>query len=165
MNKEISIFNYNTNNVRVITIKDNQYFCLTDVCHALDIKNTSDPIKYLNAKGVVKKSIKDVLGRTQKASFINEPNLYRLIFRSNKPQAQKFANWVYEEVLPAIRKTGAYTCQLLSNLPNDLKRALLEVRDKNNACKSVWCNITKQERDLIEILRVMTAVKSCSVQA
>lgn len=41
--------------------------------------------------------------------FINEPNLYRLIFRSNKPQAQAFADWVYSEVLPAIRRTGCYS--------------------------------------------------------
>ena len=44
----------------------------------------------------------------QQITIINEPNLYRLIFRSNKPQAQAFADWVYSEVLPSIRKTGAY---------------------------------------------------------
>lgn len=44
----------------------------------------------------------------QNITFINEPNLYRLIFRSNKPQAQAFADWVYSEVLPSIRKTGGY---------------------------------------------------------
>ncbi|MDO9957413.1 BRO family protein, partial [Glaesserella parasuis] len=45
----------------------------------------------------------------QEVTFINEPNLYRIIFRSNKSQAIDFQNWVFEEVLPQIRKTGQYS--------------------------------------------------------
>ena len=47
-------------------------------------------------------------GGIQKADFINQSNLYKLIFQSRKAKAEKFSDWVTEEVLPSIRKTGAY---------------------------------------------------------
>lgn len=48
------------------------------------------------------------LGRKQQATFINESNLYKVIFQSRKPEAEAFTEWVTSEVLPAIRKTGGY---------------------------------------------------------
>lgn len=164
MTNEISIFNYETKNVRVITKDNKQYFCLSDTCKALEIKNTRDPLNYLDRDGVVKTDIIDTLGRKQETTFINEPNLYRLIFRSNKPQAQQFANWVYEEVLPSIRKTGSYYNSFVAKLPNELEKALINVDKNSNAFKSVWCNITKQERDLLEIVRIISAVRECAVK-
>ncbi len=50
-------------------------------------------------------------GGIQKLKFINEPNLYRIIFRSNKTEALNFQNWVFAEVLPSIRKTGSYSAR------------------------------------------------------
>ncbi len=50
----------------------------------------------------------DSMGREQQAKFINEGNLYRLIVNSKLPSAEKFENWVFDEVLPSIRKTGGY---------------------------------------------------------
>lgn len=50
----------------------------------------------------------DSMDRQQEARFINEPNLYRLITHSKLPSAEKFEKWVFEEVLPTIRKTGHY---------------------------------------------------------
>lgn len=163
MTNEISIFNYETKNVRVITKDNKQYFCLSDVCKALDLKNPSKAIKSLNEKGLTK-SYTLTNGGKQELTFINEPNLYRLIFRSNKPQAQQFANWVYEEVLPSIRKTGSYYNSFVAKLPNELEKALINVDKNFNAFKSVWCNITKQERDLLEIVRIMSAVRECAVK-
>lgn len=99
-------FNFNNNKVRTTLIDGNPYFCLTDCCKCLNIAQTRDVVNRL--KGVVKT---DTLtkGGNQLLNYINEPNLYRLIFRSNKPQAQAFADWVYSEVLPSIRKTGTYS--------------------------------------------------------
>ena len=48
------------------------------------------------------------MGREQQAKFINEPNLYRLITHSKLPIAEKFERWIFEEVIPTIRKTGRY---------------------------------------------------------
>lgn len=106
MNNQISIYNFNSNPVRTQSINGEPWFCLRDVCGALDIKNQQTSVK-LSEAGVGKTYLSSPSGAKQ-ATFINEPNLYRLIFRSNKPQAQAFADWVYNEVLPSIRKTGGY---------------------------------------------------------
>src|SRR5699024_2386904 len=58
--------------------------------------------------GVVSTDVIDNLGRVQSATFINEPNLYKVTFQSRKAEAEQFQDWVYEEVLPQIRKTGKY---------------------------------------------------------
>jgi len=103
---EIAIYNFNKNQVRTQTIDGEPWFCLADCRKALTIKG-SLKTGTLTAKGVTK-SYSLTAGGNQELAFINEPNLYRLIFRSNKPQAQAFADWVYSEVLPSIRKTGKY---------------------------------------------------------
>ena len=108
---ELIIFNFNNNQVRTQTLNNEPYFCLRDVCSALGLKNSKD--REFN-NGVESFYLIDSMGREQQATFINEPNLYRLIFRSNKPQAQAFADWVYNEVLPSVRKTGSYGVPVLT---------------------------------------------------
>lgn len=108
MTNLISIYNFNQNQVRTANIDNQPYFNLNDCCEALGIARGYKSAVRLSADGVRETSLIDNLGRTQVSKFINEPNLYRLIFRSNKPQAQSFADWVYSEVLPQIRKTGGY---------------------------------------------------------
>ena len=97
-------FNFQNNQIRTQAVNDEPYFCLRDVCQALNLKNSKDRDF---DKGVETFYLPTQSGN-QNITFINEPNLYRLIFRSNKPQAQAFADWVYSEVLPSIRKTGGY---------------------------------------------------------
>ncbi|SSX81853.1 Uncharacterized phage-encoded protein [[Actinobacillus] rossii] len=75
----------------------------------------------------------------EKTSFINEPNLYRIIFRSEKPIAKEFQNWVFEEVLPQIRKTGQYSAQQQLALPEPEKKYTFEFTE--NTCLrfvSMW---------------------------
>lgn len=106
--KELKIFENNEfGEVRTSIIDDEPYFSLNDVCRILDIKNSRQAKTRLNDKGVI---TNDILtnGGTQKADFINESNLYKLVFQSRKPEAERFADWVTSEVLPAIRKHGAY---------------------------------------------------------
>lgn len=101
------IFNFNQSQVR-IHIEDNEpYFCLSDVTKILEINRRSADAFSLNEKGC-KEIATPTKGGMQKITFINEPNLYRVIFRSNKPEAVKFQDWIFEEVIPQIRKTGAY---------------------------------------------------------
>lgn len=103
------IFNYNQIRVRTALINNKPFFCLADCRTALGIKG-SLKVGALDAKGITKNNT-ITAGGCQELVFINEPNLYRLIFRSNKPEAQKFANWVYDDVLPKIRETGKYESQ------------------------------------------------------
>ena len=106
-----SIFNFNEHGVRIaFDVNGQPLFCLPDVCQALDIKNATASRFKLNPKGV-HEMYTLTNGGTQKLKFINEPNLYRIIFRSNKPQALSFQDWVFAEVLPSIRKTGSYVAR------------------------------------------------------
>ena len=98
-----------THDVRIHVIDEKPWFCLKDVCEVLTIANSRRVAsEVLDDDGVRKAYITDCLGREQEAAFVNEPNLYRVIFRSNKPEAKQFQDWVFNEVLPTIRKTGRY---------------------------------------------------------
>jgi prophage antirepressor-like protein len=88
--------------------KGEPLFCLTDVCIALEIANPSYVKERLNQKGVFLKYT-PTKGGKQNLLFISESNLYKLIFRSDKPTAREFEDWVTSEVLPSIRKTGQYS--------------------------------------------------------
>lgn len=104
---DLQTFCYEQKTVRTQQINGEPFFCLKDICDILDIKNYNDCKNRLNEKGVV---ITDTLtkGGKQQVTFINESNLYKIIFQSRKPEAEKFTDWVTSEVLPAIRKTGKY---------------------------------------------------------
>ena len=106
-----SIFNFNNHGVRVVLDDSEEpWFCLTGVYKSLDISRTSRLFRELDSKGVADYHT-PTSGGIQKIKFINEPNLYRIIFRSNKPQALSFQDWVFSDVLPTIRKTGSYSAR------------------------------------------------------
>lgn len=131
MDAGIQIFeNPQFGNVRVTMSESNDpLFCLADVAKALDIKNVSDLKSRLNQKGV---AITDTptKGGIQPMVYINEGNVYRCIFQSRKPDAEKFQDWVCYEVLPAIRKTGGYMVAKEEDTPESIMaRALLIAQD------------------------------------
>jgi prophage antirepressor-like protein len=101
-------FSFATQSVRVQVLDSAPWFCLSDVADVLGIQNARQ--LELNEKGVCK-TYTPTLGGQQSLIFINEPNLYRVIFRSNKAEARRFQDWIFEEVIPTIRKTGQYTAQ------------------------------------------------------
>lgn len=82
-------------------------FCLADVCRVLDLQ-VSPTKNRLRKDGVNSIKVIDNLGRSQQALFISEQNLYKVIMRSDKPQAEPFQDWVCGDVLPTIRRTGGY---------------------------------------------------------
>lgn len=109
-NNQISIFNFKSNPVRVEIFEQQPHFCLLDVCSVFEIQNSRRvQSEMLDPQGVRQAYILAKDEKQRKTSFINEPNLYRIIFRSEKPIAKEFQNWVFEEVLPQIRKTGQYS--------------------------------------------------------
>jgi prophage antirepressor-like protein len=125
---ELQIFkNEQFGEVRTATINNQIYFNLNDCCQILDLSNPRKTIERLNKGGVTTSDIIDSLGRTQQANFINEANFYKLVFQSRKPEAEKFADWVTSEVLPSIRKHGAYmTDQVAYNITHN-KQALADL--------------------------------------
>lgn len=110
MNNEIQIFNYNDHEVRTVQKDGEPWFVLKDVCGILSIGNVADVYARLDTdeKGVGQI---DTLGGRQNMSIINESGLYNVILRSEKPEAKPFRKWVTSEVLPSIRKHGAYMTQ------------------------------------------------------
>ena len=105
----VQVLNFQQSSVR--TVADNKgelWFLANDVCEILGYSNPRQAVqKNCKEKGV---SIRYTLtrGGEQSMTYINEPNLYRLIIKSRKPAAEAFEEWVMETVLPTIRKTGGY---------------------------------------------------------
>jgi prophage antirepressor-like protein len=104
------LFNYGPDSapVRTVQVAAQPWFVARDVCVVLGLMNSRQALEAipLSQKGV---TITYTLGGAQRMAIINEPGLYRLIFKSRKPEAEAFQNWVFTEVLPAIRKTGRYS--------------------------------------------------------
>ena len=90
--------------IRMVMVDDEPMFCLIDVCRALGMSNPTMVAQRLDEDERTKLD----LGRAGETNFITESGLYAVILRSDKPNAKKFRKWVTSEVLPSIRKHGAY---------------------------------------------------------
>lgn len=106
MEQLITFENDQFGNVRTIEENGKIYFCGNDVARALGYSNCRDALGK-HCKGVVKRDTPTTSG-VQSMSFIPEGDLYRLITHSKLPTAEKFEQWVFDEVLPTIRQTGKY---------------------------------------------------------
>lgn len=109
MSTSIIKFDYlNGAEVRAVEgINGEYWFVAKDVCNALELTDVSMSLQRIKEdEKLVQKLF--VSGQKREITMINEKGLYRLIFTSNKPEAEKFQDWVYGEVLPTIRKTGEY---------------------------------------------------------
>lgn len=111
MKSEITPFCYGEDLVRVVNGEDGEpWFVAKDVCKILSLQNVSDAVKNLDddEKGVGKIYPPERPDGVN-VNTLSESGLYTLIIRSNKPDAKPFRRWITHEVLPTIRKTGAYT--------------------------------------------------------
>lgn len=138
---DIQIFN-NSEFGEIRTVEENGkfLFCGSDVAKALGYARPNEAItQHCKEDGTAFHRITDSLGRNQQAKFINEGNLYRLISNRKLPTAEKFESWVFDDVLPTIRKTGMYaTDELLDNpdLIISIATSLKEERAKNKALQA-----------------------------
>jgi prophage antirepressor-like protein len=106
-----ALFQFESVSVRVQVDSDGfPWFNANDVCEALQLGNARQALEsHVDTDDVQKLDAIDSLGRTQRANHVNESGLYALILGSTKDAAKRFKRWVTSEVLPAIRKTGAYS--------------------------------------------------------
>lgn len=122
--------------VRVVWTSEEPLFCLADICRVLEIKNVSACKSRLDQKGIVLTDT-HTSGGVQQLVFINEKNLYKVIMRSDKPQAEPFQDWVCGEVLPTIRKNGMYatedTIDKILNDPDYGIRLLTKLKEERAA--------------------------------
>ena len=124
---------FNNKNIRVIGTCDEPWFVAKDICNVLEIKDVSMALTKIPEKWKGTKVI-GTLGGDQNLRIINESGIYKLIMRSNKPIAEKFQEFVCEEILPSIRKTGEYK--------------MLEILEKN---KKLEEEILLKEQNIEEI--------------
>lgn len=108
---DVEIFrNEKFGEVRVANLNGEPMFCLSDLCKSLELR-VDGVLPRLKKDGYNRIVVTDSLGREQQTYFVNEQNMYKVIMRSDKPQAEPFQDWVCGEVLPSIRKHGVYATE------------------------------------------------------
>ena len=170
MANEIKIFdNPQFGEIRTSGTSEKPMFCLADVCRVLNLQVTPTKNR-LKPDGVSLIKVIDSLGREQEATFINEQNLYKVIMRSDKPQAEPFQDWVCGEVLPSIRKTGQYSLAIPSyQISDPIKRAEKWIEEEKQRQQLAIDNQKKAERieqDKPKVIfadAVSTSQRSCLV--
>ena len=115
MSDTLQVFNFEQKDVRVVMKDGEPWWVAKDVCDVLELSNPTMALEGLDED----ERAKFCLGRQGDANIITESGLYTLVMRSNKPEAKRFRKWVTSEVLPTIRKHGAYMT------PAKLEEALL----------------------------------------
>ena len=150
---EVQIFeNEEFGSVRTVEINGKPYFVGKDVAKALGYKDTVNALKQ-HCRGVVKHHLTDSLGREQDAVFIPEGDIYRLVVRSKLPSAERFESWVFDEVLPSIRKNGGYIAWQESLSDDELMAKAVLVAQKKIAERDA---IIAQQAQKIEADRPKT---------
>lgn len=172
---ELKVFdNPQFGSIRTVIQNDEPWFVAADVCKALDHSNSRMALERLDEdeKGV---SLIYTLGGDQEMSIVNEPGLYSLVLGSRKPEARAFKRWITHEVIPSIRKHGAYMTpqkleevllspdtliQLATNLKAEqeknkrLMAHIEETKPKVLFAESVECSDTEiLIRDLAKLLK------------
>ena len=141
---ELTVFsNPDFGEVRTLEENGEVLFCGTDVAKALGYSNPNKAINN-HCRAVTKRST-PISGKVQSINFIPEGDVYRLIIRSKLPAAEKFELWVFDEVIPTIRKTGGYmTDSLLERIQKEpaviMEFAQALIREKNRV-KALECEL------------------------
>lgn len=124
----LSSFNFSGLELRVISLNGEPWFVAADACDALSMSRAGGTKQWLRnlhndeQRLAERATLPELFSGSRAPSYtvINESGLYKLIMRSDKPEAHKFQDWVTREVLPAIRKTGGY---LLNEEARDTAKA------------------------------------------
>lgn len=137
---DIQIFNYQNNEVRTVEMNGEPWFVLKDVCEVLGLTDTGRTAERLDPDELTRTTLVSG-GQNREMFVINESGLYNVILRSDKPEAKPFRKWVTSEVLPSIRKHGAYMT------PETLQAAILNPDTMIQLCQQI-----KAEQDKNAVL-------------
>lgn len=142
---ELQIFNYHDTPLRTVEKDGELWWVLKDVCDVLGIARARDVANRLDSDEAVLTGVIDSAGREQPTYIINEPGLYNVILRSDKPEAKDFKRWVTHEVLPSIRQKGSYSVPAMSpaqliaaqaQLLVDMEKRMDEVQGQTRALEA-----------------------------
>lgn len=147
---ELQIFdNPKFGSVRTIEENGKVLFCGNDVASALGYKSPKDAIS-THCRGAVKRRLTDALGREQETTFVPEGDIYRLAARSKLPGAEEFERWIFDEVLPSIRKNGGYINGQENMTPQELMASALLVAQKTLAERDARISALTVENQIME---------------
>src|SRR5690625_3415191 len=168
--EELKVFNHKEfGELEILIIDGKEYFPATDVASKLGYAKPHNAIdRHCRKDGSLFRGVTDSLGRKQKKKFIDEGNLYRLIVSSKLPSAEQFESWVFDEVLPSIRKHGAYMTpetieQALLN-PDTLIKLATNLKEEQEKRKQAEQTI-EQQKPLVDFAETcMTSEQSLLVR-
>lgn len=157
-------------NLRTIEIDGEPWFVGKDVAAALGYTKERNALdKHVDKDDALKRGVTDSMGRTQQMIIINESGLYSLILSSKLPSAKEFKHWVTSEVLPSIRKNGAYIRNQENMTPAEIvargliaAQKIIEEREKeiahlNNRCGRLTQTIAEKQDVINAISRNVPA--------
>lgn len=113
----LTVSNSEFGKLEILVEDGKELFPAAECARILGYSNPKDAVGR-HCRGVVKRDLTDALGRIQKTNYIPEGDLWRLIIRSRLPAAQKFEKWLFDEVLPELRRTGGYRAKPDAELPH-----------------------------------------------
>ena len=157
MRNEMKVFESNEfGNVGVIEIGNKQYFMANGIAKALGYSNTSkainDHCRYVTKRYIPHPQNKD---KSIEANFISEGDVYRLIVRSKLPSAERFEKWVFDEILPTIRKHGVYmtpeTIEKTLTNPDFIIQLATQLKEEQQARRELEVQNTQQKQIIGEL--------------
>ena len=150
---EIKIFdNPEFGKVRTMEINGEPYFVGKDVAVILGYSKPENALSaHVDEDDTLKRGVIDNLGREQNTTVINESGLYSLILSSKLPKAKEFKRWVTSEVLPSIRKHGAYAVDELINDPELAIKAFTALKEERMKNKQLETTVAVQTQQISEL--------------
>ena len=142
---DIQVFDFEDNAVRVVDIDGEPWFVAADVARVLEYRNAPDAVRNLDDDERGTHIVRTPSG-DQEMTVINESGLYHLVLVSRKPEAKKFRKWVTAEVLPSIRKTGAYIAPEVEAQAADEVRGRDDFADLPDRTFQQWINLVRETR-------------------
>lgn len=133
--KQLGIFNFNNNNITIIGDSENPWFIVKEIAEILGITSYRNFISKLESEQIRVYQINTNKG-TRNVSIMNESGLYEMIFRSDKEIAKQFRKWVFNEVLPSIRKKGKY--ELEEQHKKEIEEFSKKLEEKEEQYKRVY---------------------------
>lgn len=151
---EVQVWNYESSEIRTVQINGEPWFVLSDVCKVLELSSPHKVAERLDGDEKGRNQI-PTLGGVQEMAVVNESGLYTVILRSDKPQAKPFRKWVTSEVLPSIRKHGAYmteqTLERALTSPDFLIELATQLKSEREQRKQLETTVAVQEQQIAEL--------------
>jgi prophage antirepressor-like protein len=147
-NHQIVPFTFENHTVRTVVIENDPWFVAKDVGDVLGLKNIRATIQSFPKNEADVNTIY-TSGQKREMLTVNEPGLYRLVFQSRKPEAEKFKTWVFTEVLPSIRRTGMFLPEGINEMIRATVRDVVAVMERESLTRR-GTPLTGEERSFIE---------------